>query len=87
MKAFIGEGCPRLEWFDLAQESEVEGVGIEVGEAFMKDSKTRAYTFDAASGSVMHYVWRFLLPVKITSIDPPVLIPGRKRKLSPPFRR
>ncbi|KAJ6489585.1 glycosyl hydrolases family 31-domain-containing protein [Mycena vitilis] len=40
------EACPRLEWFTKA------------GIPFHADSHTRAYSFDAASGAVMHYVER-----------------------------
>ncbi|KAJ7071961.1 glycosyl hydrolases family 31-domain-containing protein [Mycena amicta] len=40
------EACPRLEW------STKDGI------AFHADSRTRAYAFDAASGSVLHYVAR-----------------------------
>ncbi|KAF7321974.1 Glycosyl hydrolases family 31-domain-containing protein [Mycena kentingensis (nom. inval.)] len=42
------DGCPRLEW----ERSN--------GVAFHADSRTRGYAFDAASGSVMHYVEREL---------------------------
>ncbi|KAF7305934.1 Glycosyl hydrolases family 31-domain-containing protein [Mycena chlorophos] len=46
------DACPRLKW--STKDSIV----------FMADSKTRAYAFDAASGSVLHYVERELyLPV------------------------
>ncbi|KAJ6594391.1 glycosyl hydrolases family 31-domain-containing protein [Mycena capillaripes] len=40
------EACPRLEWF------------TKDGTPFHADSHTRAYSFDAASGGVMHYVER-----------------------------
>ncbi|KAJ6625766.1 glycosyl hydrolases family 31-domain-containing protein [Mycena sp. CBHHK59/15] len=38
--------CPKLEWF------------TKDGTLFLADSETRAYAFDAASGSVLHYVER-----------------------------
>lgn len=47
----LEKGCsPRLEWFRSA------GSEDEIGQAFLKDSRTRAYSYDGASGGVMHYV-------------------------------
>ncbi|KAJ7485732.1 glycosyl hydrolases family 31-domain-containing protein [Mycena latifolia] len=40
------KACPRLEWF------------TKDGTPFHADSRTRAYAFDGASGSVLHYVER-----------------------------
>lgn len=50
VEVFLEEGCPRLEWFDRR--------GGEGGEAFLRDSRTRAYAFDKGTGGVMHYVRR-----------------------------
>ncbi|KAJ7267606.1 glycosyl hydrolases family 31-domain-containing protein [Mycena haematopus] len=56
------EACPTLEWFTKG------------GIPFHADSKTRAYSFDAASGAVLHYVKRELyLPTsedEFTSTEP-----------------
>lgn len=48
VEVHLEEGCPRLEWYDRR--------GGEGGEAFLKDSSTRAYAFDKGTGGVMHYV-------------------------------
>lgn len=40
---FSDGGCPRLQWFDEK-------------EPLLADSATRAYTYDALTGGVMHYV-------------------------------
>ncbi|KAF7376546.1 Glycosyl hydrolases family 31-domain-containing protein [Mycena sanguinolenta] len=54
--------CPRLEWFTKNDTP------------FHADSRTRAYSFDAASGAVLHYVKRELyLPTsedEFTSTEP-----------------
>ncbi|CAE6422966.1 unnamed protein product [Rhizoctonia solani] len=46
-------GCPRLQWF-----STLPGRESPDGVPFLSDSITRAYTFDAATGGVLHYVER-----------------------------
>ncbi|KAG8689890.1 hypothetical protein FRC11_015020 [Ceratobasidium sp. 423] len=46
-------GCPRLQWF-----STLPGRESPEGVPFLSDSVTRAYTFDAATGAVLHYVER-----------------------------
>lgn len=45
-------GCPRLEWF--AKDSD----GRPAPTSFLADSPSRAYSFDAASGGVIHMVER-----------------------------
>lgn len=50
--------CPRLRWFDSGEQG---------GEAFLVDSKTRAYCFDASTGGVIHYVCSIVL---VLSGDP-----------------
>ncbi|KAF8199901.1 glycosyl hydrolases family 31-domain-containing protein [Mycena galopus ATCC 62051] len=56
------DACPRLEWF------------TKDGTPFHADCQTRAYSFDAASGAVLHYVERELyLPTsedEFTSTEP-----------------
>ncbi|KAG9074671.1 hypothetical protein FS749_013748, partial [Ceratobasidium sp. UAMH 11750] len=46
-------GCPRLQWF-----STIPGLGSPPGTPFLADCRTRAYTFDATAGGVLHYVER-----------------------------
>ncbi|KDN45363.1 hypothetical protein RSAG8_04950, partial [Rhizoctonia solani AG-8 WAC10335] len=46
-------GCPRLQWF-----STLPGRESPDGTPFLSDCVTRAYTFDAATGGVLHYVER-----------------------------
>lgn len=44
-------GCPRLQWF-----STLEGRESPSDMPFLADCRTRAYTFDAMTGGVLHYV-------------------------------
>ncbi|CAE6448403.1 hypothetical protein ACGC1H_005534 [Rhizoctonia solani] len=46
-------GCPRLQWFSMLPGR----VSLD-GAPFLSDCVTRAYTFDAATGGVLHYVER-----------------------------
>ncbi|CUA68775.1 hypothetical protein RSOLAG22IIIB_03635 [Rhizoctonia solani] len=47
------DGCPRLQWFSALPER-----ASPDGSPFLSDCVTRAYTFDAATGGVLHYVER-----------------------------
>ncbi|CAE6538194.1 unnamed protein product [Rhizoctonia solani] len=47
------DGCPRLQWFSTLPER-----ASPDGSPFLSDCVTRAYTFDAATGGVLHYVER-----------------------------
>ncbi|CAE6391128.1 unnamed protein product [Rhizoctonia solani] len=47
------DGCPRLQWFSTLPDRESPDEA-----PFLSDCRTRAYTFDAASGGVLHYVER-----------------------------
>lgn len=42
--------CPRLRWYTSGEGGEQDE------EPFLVDSKTRAYSFDASTGGVIHYV-------------------------------
>ncbi|KAF8685452.1 glycosyl hydrolase 31 family [Rhizoctonia solani] len=47
------DGCPRLQWF-----STLPGRKSPDEAPFLSDCRTRAYTYDAATGGVLHYVER-----------------------------
>ncbi|QRV77708.1 glycoside hydrolase family 31 protein [Ceratobasidium sp. AG-Ba] len=46
-------GCPRLRWF-----STIPNLESPTEAPFLSDCRTRAYTFDATAGGVLHYVER-----------------------------
>ncbi|KAG9088763.1 hypothetical protein FRC06_001859, partial [Ceratobasidium sp. 370] len=46
-------GCPRLRWF-----STIPNLESPPEAPFLADCRTRAYTFDATAGGVLHYVER-----------------------------
>lgn len=64
---FVGHGCPRLTWRRPCNDAQAE--------PFLADSRTRAYSFDAASGAVLHYVSRppHISPSSLTLASAPRL--------------
>ncbi|CEL62592.1 alpha-glucosidase [Rhizoctonia solani AG-1 IB] len=47
------DGCPRLQWFSTLSNKKPSEEA-----PFLSDCRTRAYTFDAATGGVLHYIER-----------------------------
>lgn len=64
---FSKDECPRLTWRRPCSHAQAE--------PFLADSRTRAYSFDAASGAVLHYVSRppHISPPSLTLASAPRL--------------
>lgn len=74
---------PQLSWFHKVANAKPEGPEGP----FMRDSASRAYSFDVQAGSVLHYVGLFSLSSFLVDLNHSSTLSGRERAMASRTRR